>query len=121
MSFVGNVLGLPGEMGGFVDEVQGEWYANAGIWLLGWDAEDPYPYDPQVAATAIRDGNYDYLNNEQRWLTSAPESLPYSFYLADKPAFFGPNPWPWVDPTTGITYTLPAKARFDGGTPNIVP
>ena len=91
-------------------------------WLqFGWDAEDPYPYDAQVAATAIRDGNYDYLNNEQRWLTSAPESLPYSFYLASKPAFFGPNPWPWVDPTTGTTYTLPAKARFDAGTPNIVP
>ena len=23
---------------------------------------------------------------------------------------FGANPWPWVDPTTGVTYTLPANA-----------
>ena len=28
--------------------------------------------------------------------------------------------WPWVDPTTGATYTLPAKARYDAGTPYTV-
>jgi len=33
--------------------------------------------------------------------------------LSQKPAFFGSNPWPWVDPSTGAVYTLPAKARFD--------
>ena len=38
-----------------------------------------------------------------------------------KPTFFGANPWPWVDPTTGNLSTLPAKARFDAGTPNTVP
>jgi hypothetical protein len=42
-------------------------------------------------------------------------------YLSSKPAFFGSNPWPWVDPTTGTVQTLPAKARFDAGTPNQVP
>ena len=41
-------------------------------------------------------------------------------YLAAKPAFFGSNPWPWIDPTTGTTHTLPAKARYDAGTPNNV-
>ena len=38
-----------------------------------------------------------------------------------QPAFFGDNTWPWVDPINGATYTLPAKARYDNGTPNIVP
>src|SRR5262249_28508128 len=37
------------------------------------------------------------------------------------PAFFGSNTWPWVDPTTGTIATLPAKARYDAGTPNQVP
>ena len=32
-----------------------------------------------------------------------------SMYLASKPAFFGNNAWPWVDPTTGATHTLPAR------------
>ena len=44
-------------------------------------------------------------------------TLPDSLYLTQKPAFFGSNPWPWVDPTTGTVYTLPAKARFEAGTP----
>ena len=42
-------------------------------------------------------------------------AIPNSMYLTSKPAFFGSNPWPWVDPTTGTTYTLPAKARYDAG------
>ena len=47
-------------------------------------------------------------------------TIPDSLYLTSKPAFFGANPWPWVDPTTGKTSTLPAKARFDSNTPNAV-
>jgi len=27
---------------------------------------------------------------------------------------------PWVDPSNGATYMLPAKARLDAGTPNAV-
>src|SRR5262249_29567357 len=46
-------------------------------------------------------------------------TIPSSMYLGTaKPAFFGSNPWPWVDPTTGTIYALPAKARYDAGTPN---
>jgi selenocysteine lyase/cysteine desulfurase len=51
----------------------------------------------------------------------AQQPLSDSLYLTSKPAFMGSNPWPWVDPTTGTTYTVPAKARFDAGTPNTVP
>ena len=46
---------------------------------------------------------------------------PDSLYMPGKPAFFGANTWPWVNPNAGATYTLPAKARFDAGTPNTVP
>ena len=45
--------------------------------------------------------------------------LPDSLYLSSKPAFFGANPWPWVDPVgTTKLFTLPAKARWDSGKPN---
>ena len=44
--------------------------------------------------------------------------LPSSLYIHQAPGFMGTNPWPWVDPSTGATYVLPARARFDSGTPN---
>jgi hypothetical protein len=48
-------------------------------------------------------------------------TLPNSLYLTHKPAFFDAGSgytWPWVDPV-GATklYVLPAKARYDAGTP----
>jgi hypothetical protein len=42
-------------------------------------------------------------------------------YAPSKPAFFGANPWPWVDGSdaaTPLPGTLPARTRFDNGTPN---
>ncbi|HUL60474.1 MAG TPA: glycosyl hydrolase family 28-related protein [Anaeromyxobacteraceae bacterium] len=123
-NFVGNVLGAPGKMSGWSDRFP-QAFNNTGtgsIWLLGWDPDSPYPAnDPYVESTAIRDGNWDFLSSSQRWLTNpglSSKSLPDSLYLTGKPPFFGANPWPWVDPTTGATYVLPAKARYDAGHPN---
>ncbi|MCL2781626.1 MAG: prealbumin-like fold domain-containing protein, partial [Actinomycetia bacterium] len=82
----------------------------------------PYVGDPQVAATAIRDGNWDSVAGRQTWLTGSSAQLPDSMYLACKPAFFPDrDQWPWVDPSTGTTHTLPAVARLDAGSPNLVP
>lgn len=44
--------------------------------------------------------------------------IPNSLYLTNRPAFFELHPWPWTDPSTGTAFVLPAKARFDAGTPN---
>ena len=80
--------------------------------------------------TQLRQGNWDWQTRSQSWLGlggtqtipfGASQTVPNSLYLTSKPAFFGTNQWPWVDPSTGATYTLPAKARFDAGTPNVVP
>ena len=76
--------------------------------------------------TQLRNGNFDWVTKAQHWYgiggttdgAVAPMAIPNSLYLTSKPAFFGTNTWPWVDPSTGTTYTLPAKARFDAGTPN---
>ncbi|MFT3916553.1 MAG: glycosyl hydrolase family 28-related protein [Anaeromyxobacteraceae bacterium] len=122
MSFVGNVLGEQGKMGGWIYEANHTGGMNdRAIWLLGWDDWSPYPYDPNVVATAVRAGNWDWLQQKQTWHDGSPGAIADSMYLPSKPAFFGANRWPWVDPTTGATYTLPAKARYDAGTPNVVP
>lgn len=121
MTFAGNVLGAPGKMDGWVYETS---FAGGkpGIWMLGWDAVSPYPVDAKVLATAIRHGNFDYLTNSVKWDPAiASRGLPESLYLSGKPAFFDAGhgyTWPWVD-AAGATklYVLPAKARYDAGTP----
>jgi hypothetical protein len=116
MSFVGNVLGVSGQMSGWVYETARG--GRPGIWMLGWDTKT----DPQVAATTFRHGNFDYLTNTVKWDPAfTSHTLPNSLYLSQKPTFFDAGSgytWPWVEPV-GVTklHTLPAKARYDAGTP----
>jgi hypothetical protein len=124
MTYVGNVLGQPGlttAANGYTDNMLNSTTWGPSIWMLGWNDVSPYTEDPNVAATAIRDGNWDSFLSQQTWLTSSSAPLPNSLYLSCKPAFMGSNTWPWVDPTTGTTYTLPAKVRYASSTPNTVP
>ena len=118
-SFVGNVMGTAGRTGGWVYNDPGTpWGSASYIWRLGYDPIhwEQAP-DPKVLSTVLREGNYDYVTGQVRWDTT-PQAIPASLYLTARPAFFGSLPWPWVDPT-GATrlHTLPAKARFDAGTP----
>jgi hypothetical protein len=119
MSYIGNVLGTPGHTSGWV-YTSGHLGLPA-IFLLGWDDLSPYPTDQNVAATAMREGNYDYLTNMVHWDPAiATHNLPDSLYLTREPAFFhgGGYVWPWVNPTgSPQLYKLPAKARIDTGTP----
>jgi hypothetical protein len=133
-SYVGNVLGRSGKMSGYTytdpamscdangnncTGSNANWSYGA-IWSLGVDpARWSMHPDMQVLSTVIRDGNYDFLTNSQRWHnTPGGFTMPNSMYLTSKPAFFKTNQWPWTDPSTGTIYTLPAKARYDAGTPN---
>jgi hypothetical protein len=79
--------------------------------------------------TQLRQGNWDWVTATQKWLglggtytnpVGSPQSIPASMYLTSKPAFFGSNPWPWVDPSTGNPTALPAKVRMDANTPNVI-
>lgn len=125
-TFVGNVLGSPGKTNGWRYEITPRTVGSPTIWMLGWDDYAPYPIDPNVAATTLRHGNYDYVTNSVVWDPHIPDhNLPASLYLKQKPAFFNAGrgyTWPWVDPV-GATkvYTLPAKARYDAGTPFVQP
>jgi len=120
-SFIGNVLGTPGHTSGWSDD--GSWVKGTpGIWLLGWFNLPPHRDDSNVAKTAIRDGNFDFLNNRVVWATNdTVHTLPDSLYLTQKPAFFTARTgytWPWVNPSgSPHLYMLPAKARYDTGTP----
>jgi hypothetical protein len=124
---VGNVLGRSGQMTGWTYDdpamagTSASWTDKV-IWKVGYDPERWSMFgDPQTIGTLIRGGNFDYLTNSVHWETLAQQTLPASLYLSVKPAFFGNNPWPWVD-ATGTTKlnVLPAKARYDailsGGT-----
>ena len=69
-------------------------------------------YDPQVLAYLMRWGNYDTVNNAVRFVSAevpsgiaqfsnavpATQTLPPSFYLSSKPAWFGSLPFPAMGP-----------------------
>jgi Domain of unknown function (DUF4082) len=123
-SFLGNVLGTAGHTSGWTYDCIGaaNFIPSSCIWLLGWVDISPQGYDPNTAATAIRNGNYDYLSNTVTWAPSdTAHTLPNSLYLSQEPAFFQAGSgyaWPWVNPTGSPQFsTLPAKARYDAGTP----
>jgi hypothetical protein len=117
MSYIGNVLGTPGHTNGWA--YTSGYLGSAGIFMLGWDGSPPYPTDSNVADTAVRDGNYDYLTSGVHWAGTSHD-ITESLYLTRKPAYFsgGSYRWPWVEPLgSRQLYALPAKARYDAGTP----
>jgi hypothetical protein len=127
-NFVGNVLGFAGMQPtppeGWVYEGSPPWADTPiTVWRIGYWSDGMDTYDPQVAATIIRDGNYDYVTTSVHWHQTPgfAGTLPDSLYLTHKPAFFGTHEWPWVDALGAIKVrTLPAKARYDAGEPNNV-
>jgi hypothetical protein len=125
-SFIGNVLGVPGEMGNFIygdvsNLGNGNWPPQ--IFMMGWNDLPNQVYDPTVIGTADIDGNCDYLTNRVNWAsTDTAHTLPNSLFLTQAPAFFGAGSgytWPPVNPlgATSQFYTLPAYARYQAGTP----
>ncbi|HET9035976.1 MAG TPA: hypothetical protein VFN45_07215 [Myxococcaceae bacterium] len=115
-AFVGNVL-----RGGNVYETNPSSRNGTPIFALGNNFMFGGNWDNGYAKAHIwRDGNWDSVYGRTVWASGA-KTLPPSLYLASKPAFFGTRTWPWVDPNSGTVGTLPAKARYDSGTPNIVP
>jgi len=120
-NLVGNVFGIPGRMSGFIygDKVlpDGDWPAQ--ILMMGWADLPNHVYDPNVIATNLVDGNYDYKTHSVKWAPGdTKHTLPNSLFLSKAPAFFAGYAWPWVDPLGSTKFaTLPAKARYDAGTP----
>jgi hypothetical protein len=94
---------------------------SVAMWRFGLYQAGGWTYVANQIQTQLRQGNWDWVTKKQHWYgiggttdgAGAPATIPNSFYLSSKPAFFGTQTWPWVDPTTGTTYTLPAKYCFE--------
>ena len=78
-----------------------------------------YPkLDYNVKNTILRHGNYDFFNKSIVWDSSiADHTIPNSFYLTSKPAYFGNLAWPPIDPANpNISITaIPAGYRYVNG------
>lgn len=123
-SYFGNVIGYPGMNPNprktFEYEDIYPFRDNSAVPMFIFGAPDSVgtkditSFDPQVAATVIRDGNFDYASNTVHW-DRAGQKIPNSLYLKSKPAFFQNCVWPWVNASEPKKlHVLPARARFDG-------
>jgi hypothetical protein len=142
LAFVGNVMGTSGVTvsGNGFAYAHSDWNLGNAIWYMGWNNWDNSEYDTNLSGATpfmFRHGDYDYYNSSiVDWTTGYSHTLPNSFYLAAAPYSAGANctyPWPWVTPTAGSviqaptgagcssTDGLPAKARWDAGTPFVQP
>jgi hypothetical protein len=90
------------------------------MWTIGSQQAGGWTWVPTTYQTQLREGNWDWVTRAQNWHgiggavgSGKPQVIPDSLYLTAKPAFFGSNPWPWVDPSNGSVSTLPAKACFE--------
>ena len=136
-NFVGNVLGKPGFHTRYEDIPPAGTNADASIYALGWSGNggtvSVLKNDPITVSTAMRWGNYDTVTNVAHWDASevpsgigqlansmpTTHSLPPSFYLANKPGWWGTMPWPAIGPdvtggtdATGHVYASPAEVCY---------
>ncbi len=133
MSYVGNVLGVSGNVGMAGAIYIGPWNGGPAMYMLGNGNEpqtqapkqDPKIIDMSFNGHVWREGNWDWVTSSQTWTEQSAGALPNSAYMPNAggspPAFWGGNTWPWVVPSTGLVLTLPAKARYDAwvlGGPN---
>ncbi len=116
MNVVGSVLGTPGKSNRY-EVLPGQPYDDwdeAAIWVLGVGSG---VNDPNVAATLLRHGNYDYVTNSVKWDPGIAEhTLPDSLYLSRLPEWWcKETPWPAIGPdVAGYANKIPAQRRFEG-------
>jgi hypothetical protein len=140
---IGNVLGRSGYHNTYQSVASGGTNSYTSIFVLGWGgngASDTVTDDAFVSTSLMRWGNYDVVNAAVRWESSevpsaitgsydnaAPstETLPASFYLTAKPAWFGSVAWPPIGPGVtsgdiankgGYAHSIPAKVYYDAAT-----
>lgn len=138
-NFVGNVLGCAA-MGNsnfqpvfrVVAPANRSWDHEGYCWTLGYaggsDSGNASGDNNKPLTTLIDHGNWDVVSGGQTWSTSISDrTIPDSFYLPGKPAWFGnmaypainpANP-PAIDPKTGrpSTPVIPAQYRYVNGVP----
>lgn len=119
-NLVGNVLAYP--------------YTNGILALaLGWDESSGsmvQATDPNQATNIFLHGNFDFVSGSTGWSNGISHTLPNSYFLAAKPAWFGNRyAWPPIGPdistttSSGITnvYLIPAQGRYFGQNSTVLP
>jgi hypothetical protein len=116
MNVVGSVLGTAGKSNRY-EVLPGQPYDDSSemvIWALGVGSGVD---DPNVVATLLRHGNFDYVTNSVVWDPAiANHNLPDSLYLSKMPAWWCREiPWPPIGPdVAGYSNDIPAKRRLVG-------
>ena len=95
---------------------------NPACYRFGYDSETDAAVSPNNAYnTAFMHGNYDCVAGTFQWDSNHTDhTLPPSFFLSSKPAWFGSVPWPAIGPDVsggtgpgGFTYRIPAQLCFE--------
>jgi len=118
-NFIGNIFGYEGMPG--VYEVENEDFSfsqSAGVYRLGYNSNgdsDPEDNDPEVKTTLFRHGNFNYIDNEVIWDPDvSSHEFSDSYYLNQKPEFFGSLDWPAIGyDIEGYVKKIPAEIRFE--------
>jgi hypothetical protein len=113
MNIVGCVLGTEGRSTRY-EVLPGQNYANTEVVIFALGIMHGVD-DPAVAATLLRHGNHDTVNDQVIWDPAIAErTLPPSLYLSDKPEWFGNVPFPPIGPDVQDFYQkIPAQLRFE--------
>lgn len=118
INVIGNVLGTPGMTGTYQFENSTCVDTDRAIYKLGYTYGSdcsPTGNDGNVLATMLRHGNYDYVTKTTKWDTGiTDQTIPSSYYLRSKPAFFGSRVWPAIGPDLNpMIGTIPAQERYN--------
>ena len=137
-NIIGNVIGNS-NWNTYECNLSGCSYRN--IFTIGWQGNTsgtPVANDSNVKRTLMRWGNWDNVNNTARFVSAevpsgitnfanpvpSSQTLPPSFYLNSKPAWFGSVPYPPIgpdvtggnvtnSPTGGHAYKIPARVCYE--------
>jgi hypothetical protein len=109
---IGNVLGTPGYHTHYSTSTVPDQFSIYTLGVGNPNMSPPIPSDPVVASTMFRWGNYDVVNASNQFNKSevpsgisvypnsipGSQTLPPSFYVSSKPAWWGSMPWPAIGP-----------------------
>lgn len=147
LNMVGNVLGTASYHTNYqsaattTTEAGNATAANLSVYVLNFSGNEgtydsSIPNDLNVSATLMRWGNYDTVGNAVKWdnaevpsgvstysnAVPASQTLPASFYLPLKPAWFGSVAWPAIGPDVtggnianvgGFANKIPAQVCYE--------
>ena len=110
-NFIGNVLGIDGHENKYEGN---DLYDGKMIYCL--DYTNSGSSNGQTLATILRHGNYDFVNNAVVWDKKILDrTIPNSYYLTEKPKWWGNLAWPAIGPDcNSMVNDIPAKLRLEG-------